>query len=266
MSIPRHATFQARRQRPAAPASTQPDTIPQLSAAVTALIRTLLQALPVALLLAMLSAPAQAAEGHGNAVDPASDSLSSERGGATAESGAQPQPAAGARDVARYSIHDASVHIYGDYDGDAFYRHLEVTFDADVDHDLLVEVRAELFLSRDGGEWLRYHVTEPFAIHFDDSDDFYVVETELLEGYPPGYYDVAIDLYAPGRGLVASLDSWDDADLRGLPLEDVDRDHYDDYGFGDGLSFGLYAGGGALGVWPALALLAALCWRRRRAR
>ena len=248
MPIPRHTTPRSRRR----------------GAALACPPRALLAAL-LSLALVAGNAGAGWLDGHGDAVDPAADSLSSGRGGASGEPATGASSTPGARHAARYSIHDADADIFGDYDGDAFYRHLEVSFDADVDHDLLVEVYAELFLRRDGGAWLLYHVTEPFAIHASDAGDFYVVETELLEGYPPGYYDVAIDLYAPGRGLVASLDSADDADLRGLPLEDADYDYSYDYDYG-GVSFGMYAGTGALGAWPALALLAALYWRRRVAR
>ena len=53
-----------------------------------------------------------------------------------------------------------------------------------------------------------------------------MIETELAEGFPPGYYDVKIEIYDADTGQwLVSYGPYEDSSLSGLPLEDS---YYDD--------------------------------------
>jgi hypothetical protein len=111
-----------------------------------------------------------------------------------------------------------------------------VYFDVDVSYDSAT-VYAKLYLSREGGPWSQYFTTDLFSIYIDDVDDAYEVETELLEGYEPGYYSVLIEIYSLdhaymvtsevldyhylGRDIMIEDSSWDE------PYEEVyNQKHY----------------------------------------
>jgi hypothetical protein len=94
-----------------------------------------------------------------------------------------------------FEIYSADVQTLSDLDYDGYYHALNVNFDIDVSNEGAT-VYAKLFLSRDGGLWSHYNTTDLFNIYSDDSGDHYEVETELLEGYPPGYYDILIEVYS----------------------------------------------------------------------
>jgi hypothetical protein len=152
-----------------------------------------------------------------------------------------------------FSLFDAKAVMSWDDDDDGFYHRLKVSFDPDVD-DGDAWVYARLYLSLEGGPWNHYHTTEDILISSDDSDDAYEVVTRLLDGYPTGYYDVLIELYdADYDLLVVNYGPYEDQDLAALPLEDSDRDSYEEYG-----------GGGAMG--GGLLLLALLGVIRKTAR
>lgn len=91
-------------------------------------------------------------------------------------------------------IFDADVVLFDDLDSDGFFRFLSVRIDADSLSDSAY-VFAELYLSPDGITWERYHTTDDFWIGGATSDDELFVETELVTGYPPGFYDLLIELY-----------------------------------------------------------------------
>ena len=94
--------------------------------------------------------------------------------------------------------------LLSDLDGDGFHHAFNVFFDVDVSHDSAT-IYAKLYLSRDGGPWSQYHTTNLFSIYGDDYSDAYEVTTELLEGYPPGYYDVLIEVFSLNHpGMVTS--------------------------------------------------------------
>lgn len=104
-----------------------------------------------------------------------------------------------------FDIYDADLQLISDLDGDGYHHAIKVYFDVDVNVDSAT-VYAKLYLSREGGPWSQYFTTDLFAIHIDDSSDAYEVETELLEGYRAGYYDVLIEIYSLDHAyLVASL-------------------------------------------------------------
>ena len=57
------------------------------------------------------------------------------------------------------------------------------------------------------------------------SSDDYVVETELVSGYPTGDYDILIELFDAYDGTyLASFGPEDTSELSLLPLEDSTRD------------------------------------------
>jgi len=94
-----------------------------------------------------------------------------------------------------FEIYDADVALISDIDGDGYHHAINVYFDVDVSHDNAT-VYAKLYLSREGEPWSQYYTTDLFTIHGDDYADAYEVETELLEGYAPGYYDVLVEIYS----------------------------------------------------------------------
>lgn len=153
-----------------------------------------------------------------------------------------------------FLIFDAQTVLNIDDDADGFFQHLKVTFDADVDYGD-AHVYAMLYLSLEGGPWNHYFTTDVFHIEEDFSDDEYVVETRLLEGYPTGYYDVLIELYEADLDIhVASYGPNDTDMLFALPLEDQQRDYpsTDYYVYDDCHDCG---GGGSFGWFSLLSLL-----------
>ena len=94
-----------------------------------------------------------------------------------------------------FEIYDANAQTISDFDGDGYHHAINVYFDVDVSYDGAT-VYAKLYLSREGGPWSQYFTTDLFQIHLDDVGDAYEVETELLEGYDPGYYSVLIEIYS----------------------------------------------------------------------
>ena len=151
-------------------------------------------------------------------------------------------------------VYEATAELFYDSDRDGYYRYLRVRFDVDTVHEALW-VYAALFLSADGETWEELYVTDDFLVHGTSPDDDYEVETELLQGYPPGEYDLLIELYDADHGLlVDEYGPLESPALALLPLEDAEWDgaveHDDD-------------GGGGSTTWPFLALLAAAALARR---
>lgn len=160
-----------------------------------------------------------------------------------------------------FSFYDAFARLFEDRDYDGFHRSFSVTFDADVYSnypDESVPVYAELYLSRNGGDWVRYFTTETFYIRGANELDDYEVVTTLADGYGTDHYDVLIDLYEVGYSdVVATISSDDTDDLYALPLESANYDREQEVVIE-------VEGGGSLGA-GALALLAlGACLRGRR--
>ena len=158
-------------------------------------------------------------------------------------------------------IFDAVTAVAFDEDRDGYYTRLELEFDADT---VFVEadVYAVLYLSRDGGPWNEFTTTAIFTIFGASDDDDYFVDTDLLSGYPPGSYDVLIELYDAFDGaLVAEFGPDDSLELYDLPLEDQQSDELIII-IDDGHH---HSGGGSTG-FAALALLAGLAGARLRRR
>jgi hypothetical protein len=103
-----------------------------------------------------------------------------------------------------FEIYSADVQLLSDLDFDGYHHALRVNFDIDVSNEVAT-VFVKLFLSHDGGSWSHYNTTDLFNIYSDDTGDEYEVETELLEGYSPGYYDILIEVYSLNHAdMVAS--------------------------------------------------------------
>jgi len=157
-------------------------------------------------------------------------------------------------------IYDADVELFDDYDSDGFFTFLSVRIDADSLRDSAY-VYAELYLSSDGTNWEHYHSTDDFWIGGATSDDEFFVETELVSGYPSGYYDLLIELYDADLGTYSDEFGPNQSDgMALLPLEDVARDP-------EPRPIVLQRGGGGAFGWIWLpALLIAGFGRRRRNR
>ena len=161
-----------------------------------------------------------------------------------------------AADSLYFSIHSAESYLVTDIDQDGYYQEFGVRFDADTEFGS-ADVYAEMYLSLEGGPWQHYYSSDVFTIYGDSLDDQYEVVSTLVEGFPPGSYDVLIDLYEVGvDGVVASFSSDDTNSLYGLPLEDSSWDEpeviiivEDDHG-------------GSVG-WGLLSVLIMLAFRRK---
>ncbi|MGI2261173.1 choice-of-anchor H family protein [Shewanella sp. GXUN23E] len=158
-----------------------------------------------------------------------------------------------------FGFYDAFARLFDDVDRDGFHSTFSVTFDADLYASNPYEqvwVYGELYLSRNGGDWIHYYTTDPFVITGSSPNDDYEVLTTLERGYRPGDYDVLIDLYEVGYSdAVATISSLETDDLYGLPLESLD---WDDWYESDSSGHG----GGSLGGAVLLGL-SLLYWRRR---
>ena len=143
------------------------------------------------------------------------------------------------------TIFDAFTTLISDFDGDGFYHRFSVGIDADTIYSTS-EVYTDLYLSYEGGPWNYYASSDIFHIHGDSELDIYVVETELAEGFPAGYYDIRIELFDADTGeLLHVYGPYDDDSLSTLPLEDSVHD--DDYYITGVTTEVIVAGHGGLG-------------------
>lgn len=123
------------------------------------------------------------------------------------------------------SIYDAFTELVSDFNDNGFYHRFSVIVDADTIYDTAY-VYARLYLSFEGGPWNYYASSDNYHIYGDSDLDSFVIETELADGFPPGYYDVRIELYdADSDSWLFSYGPYDDVSLSALPLEDS---YYDD--------------------------------------
>ena len=123
-----------------------------------------------------------------------------------------------------FTLYDASTVLISDFDHDGFYHRFSVSIDADTIYDTAY-VYAKLYLSYEGGPWNIYATSDNYHIHFDSVADTFIVETELADGFPPGYYDARIELYdADHDSWILSYGPYDDSSLSALPLEDSYHD------------------------------------------
>lgn len=121
-------------------------------------------------------------------------------------------------------FYDADVVLFSDLDRDGYYFGIDLLFDADTTY-AVADVYAVLYLSYEYGPWNEYASTDDFTLFGSTSDDDYIVETELVSGYPTGNYDILIELFDAYDGsYLASFGPDDTSELALLPLEDSTRD------------------------------------------
>lgn len=120
-----------------------------------------------------------------------------------------------------FYLSSAYVTLNIDQDYDGYYSEFSVIFDADTDY-AEATVYAALYLSYEGGAWEHYYSTDNFVLEGWSYDDEYEVTTLLTDGFPPGRYDVLIDLYDTyDDSLVATISADDTYELADLYLEDI---------------------------------------------
>lgn len=118
-------------------------------------------------------------------------------------------------------IYDSWTTLSHDFDYDGYYSKLTVEFDADTVFSRAY-VYAVIYLGVDG-IFDPIHTSSVFAIDGDSSIDSFVVESELISGFPSNDYEVLVELYdADYDDFVAFADGLDDADLTFNPLESED--------------------------------------------
>ncbi len=121
-------------------------------------------------------------------------------------------------------FYDADIELFSDFDRDGYYYGIDLWFDADT-HYAVADVYAVIYLSYEYGPWNEYAETDDFTLFGASSADDYIVETELVSGYPTGHYDVLIELFdAYDNTFLASIGPEDTSELSLLPLEDSTRD------------------------------------------
>ncbi len=155
-------------------------------------------------------------------------------------------------------FYTADVELFTDRDRDGYYAGIDLLFDADTYYDV-AEVYAVIYLSYEYGPWNEYAETENFTLLGSSDVDEYIVETDLVEGYPTGNYDILIELYDTyDNALVATFGPEDTSELSILPLEDVGRDSP----AGTTQIVVNSGGGGSLGWFLLLGLAGALARKR----
>lgn len=127
---------------------------------------------------------------------------------------------------AEVTIYDAVTELISDFNGDGFYHRFAVTIDADTIYPTAY-IYAELYLSYEGGPWNYFASSDSYHIYGDSEQDTFTIETELADGFEPGYYDIRIELYDADTGYrILTYGPYDDTSLSALPLEDS---YFDDY-------------------------------------
>ena len=121
-------------------------------------------------------------------------------------------------------FYDADVELFADFDRDGYYYGIDLMFDADTNY-IAADVYAVIYLSYEYGPWNEYAVTDDFTLLGTSGTDEYIVETELVSGYPTGSYDILIELFdAYDDAYLASFGPDDTSELALLPLEDSTLD------------------------------------------
>ncbi|MFT5451090.1 MAG: putative membrane protein YgcG [Enterobacterales bacterium] len=118
-------------------------------------------------------------------------------------------------------FYSVAVDMNYDSDGDGYYSDFTLSFDADTSYSY-VTVYASLYVSLNGGSWEHYFTTDNFELNGVSSSDVYDVRTQLTTGFPPGSYDILIDLYdAYDDTLAATISADDEFELAEHYLEDI---------------------------------------------
>ncbi|MDP5040056.1 MAG: choice-of-anchor H family protein [Paraglaciecola sp.] len=150
-------------------------------------------------------------------------------------------------------IYDAWITLRNDLDYDGYVYRFSLEFDADTFYNE-ADVYARLYLAR-GEVFKEYHTTSVFTIFGENSEDSLLVDSELLQGFPTGDYELLIELYdAYTDELVAILDGNDDPDLYLISLESKDYEYVESL---------VVVEGGSM-AYLILLLLPVFVFRRRR--
>ncbi|MDJ0748816.1 MAG: choice-of-anchor H family protein [Woeseiaceae bacterium] len=159
-------------------------------------------------------------------------------------------------------FYEADVVLFSDFDNDGYYFGIDLMFDADTTW-AAADVFAVVYLSYEYGPWNEYAETEDFTIYGASGDDSYIIETELVSGYPTGSYDILIELFDAFDGTyLTSIGPDDTSELALLPLEDSVLDTPAGTTTQVVVSSG---GGGSVGFFLLCALLALRMTRRPQA-
>ena len=153
-------------------------------------------------------------------------------------------------------IYDSWVTVQNDFDYDGYYTTLNVEFDADTVFSQ-VPVYAVIYLGKNE-VFDSIHVTSIFNIYGDDSNDAFIIESDLVFGFPPYDYEILIELYdADHDVLVAASDGYWDADLAYVRLESENYDVIEE------TVVVVEEHGGALFIPALLALFGVALYRRK---
>lgn len=146
-------------------------------------------------------------------------------------------------------FYEADVILYNDDDNDGYFHGIDLLFDVDTNF-AAADIYAVMYLSYEGGPWNEYAATEDFTIFGTSGSDSYVLETELMSGYPTGSYDLLIEVFDAFDGtFLTSFGPEDTSELAFLPIEDYNRDAPVE------VVVVHHHGGGAMDLWFLSALL-----------
>lgn len=141
-------------------------------------------------------------------------------------------------------VYDTEVGV--DYDRDGYYSRFTLSFEPEVmaGYD---RVYADIYLSYEGRTWDYLTSTSVHRISAAGGSNVINITSELDYGYPPGEYDVLIELRdAYTDRLLVSAGPDTEGALGFLPLEDSEYDS-DSYNYGIGVDYYAY-GSGSLGL------------------
>lgn len=144
--------------------------------------------------------------------------------------------------------------LFGDDDGDSFYTDLTLEYDIDAQYSGDI-VYAEIIMTNTAAGWQQRLTSNDFEL--TNSTEF--VDLTFNSGYPPGYYDVRINLINAFTGEVITDAGREFSSLNSLPIESV---NYDD--FYDDLSTDVYVSGSGSLAWGILLLSGLVAFARRK--
>lgn len=164
-----------------------------------------------------------------------------------------------------FDIYEADFFLASDLDGDSYHHRLGLIFDVDVMYGN-ADIYAKIYLRRDGEPWTQVFTTDLFTIVDDSVADRYEVQTELVEGYAPGYYSVLIEIYSLHHAsMVASAVMDYNSHGEQLRLEDQSWDEPYSYGYTETYTEVTYShGGGSMSILPMLLGLLVIAARGRK--
>jgi len=126
--------------------------------------------------------------------------------------------------INEFWIYESWVKLEQDIDYDGYHSTFSIEFDADTIF-TRAPVYAVLYLGKND-VYESIHVSSEFYIYSEDSTDTFTIESTLVSGYPPGEYDILLELYdADTEMLVAYTDAYDDSALAYLPLESENNEY-----------------------------------------